>query len=143
LLPMPTREVRVGLPRPHVSLNALLETLETFSERNAVVLVRCWLQRVVCGVRERSSAVKPADTTESPAPPAKDGACRPPDTSEADPGYSDFAVAVAKSAVILGSHTLYELVIASFVDSGLLPDTLHTTDVRRFAYITDKVGGSL
>jgi hypothetical protein len=140
---LPTREVRLGPKRAHVSLDALLDALEVFSARDACVLVRCWLHRVLCGVRDRpsteksvaSSADKAADATvatphhatvsgaahpvaaeaiaasvpESPAP--APGACALPDTAEADVGYSDFPVAAAKSLTVLGSHTLFELVL--------------------------------
>ena len=79
----------------------------------------------------------------APAKPASDATAATLDemtaSLEAEAGYSDFPLAQAKSLVIFGSHTLFELVLAAFVDVGLLPEMLYTSDLLRFAYITDKV----
>ena len=139
---LPTREVHIGLPRAHVSLAALFDALEAFSERNAVVLVRSWMHRVVCGVRERPGVPGVAASTSTAAPsslpheaeakaalPAATavaaGACAQPRTWDADPGYSDFPLAAAKSMTLLGSHTLYELVLSRWAVWRWSPYPVH------------------
>lgn len=161
VLPMPAREVSVGGPRAHVSLMAIFDALESFSTQNANLVVRAWLERVVCGSPLRPAAggkasqqphaslaalpaavSAPGDVVPASADAAPTGVPVP-DSTEAEAGYSDFPLAPAKSMAILGSHTLFELVLAALVDAGLLPELVRTTELLRFAYITDKVRASM
>jgi hypothetical protein len=114
---------------------SLFDALEAFSARNSNVLIRAWLERVVCGAPVRTAGKQTvAAIVTSPS-----SIEQPPLSLEAEAGYSDFPLAPAKSLVILGSHTLYELVLSALVEAGLLPEFVHATDLLRFVYITDKV----
>lgn len=107
--------------RPHVSLHAVFNFLENFSRRNADVTVRAW---AACLLWQPGPGSLPSPP---PLPP-----------SPTDP-YGDFPYAEGRSAAVLGSHTLGELIRGSLLDVGLPPELLVTPDVQKFCLLCELV----
>ena len=117
-------------PRPRVSLGALFSLLEDFSETDACALVRSWL----------SSAVLSQPTNAAAAAAAADVAAVtgvPIAASETEKvgGIVSHSLSAhhATSPVVLGSHTLAELVTAELSRTAALPaDLVWSREGRAF-----------
>ena len=140
--------------RPHVSLMALLRSIELLSRRSPDALVRSWMVAILIELPSRYPA--PSSSTSSATPDltitgksieqaqfavdssgSSGGAATaaPPIVDE----YADWATAHERSAVVLGSHTMQELIRVHLLDSGVAAEFVASLDGRRFIYMLDRV----
>lgn len=129
--------------RPHVSMHALFLLLEDFSRRNADVLARSWLHRVVM-----ASPSQPAlDSVDGLTGPMQDilvdvsgqRIMEEPGQMPRDPYWQ---YAAARSIVLFGTHTLNEVIEGSMRDVGVPAEFLFSVEGRRYVELTEVAMGS-
>lgn len=148
--------------RQHVSLMALLSAVEQFSQRGASALARAWMLAVVLeqphhfpapdggddglAVTGSSSLAGDPDADALRAqfgPPPTSSSSNPADAGAEEDEYAGWAGAHARSAVLLGSHTMQEALRVALLDGGAHPDAVASSEGRRFAFMMDRVLANL
>lgn len=136
-----------AVSRRHVSLFAVHSLLELFSRRNADVLARSLLIRtVLCGgsveeMDKASASVRDPDSTPSTLSGSLDPST---ETNENElkllqAGDVAWRQGHVRSQVVVGTHTLLELVYASMKDVGTPSELLFTVEGRSFLELTESV----
>ena len=142
-----------AVSRRHVSLFAVHSLLELFSRRNADVLARSLLIRtVLCGgsmeeMDKASATVRDPDST----PSTLSGSLDPSMETEGSGVTSENELKLlqagdvawrqghVRSQVVVGTHTLLELVYSSMKDIGTPSELLFTIEGRSFLELTESV----
>ncbi len=137
----------VAAPRPHISLGALRTALSELAAREPDALLRSWASRTVV-------AVPPNDVEAMMPPVLRAGGCAvvggEPDGTLLQPAGGEgvdtewaasnaWRVAHVSSAVLFGSHTLYEVIAADLADTGVPAELLWSHEGRDFVRLAEAI----
>ena len=116
-------------PRPHISLHALWQILSDFLSRDADIIVRSFLRMVLISVPSAQALVAVPNL---PLPSYQNQPGVPPSTDH-------WKYNQARSAVILGTHTLAEVIESSMQDVGISMELLASADGQRMIELLENI----